>query len=85
MLGGLAVMIFGLVSFGQSTENPPNLGMLIGSVAVFLALTLGSGIFALTKLSKAKKVLNSYAEQKALPKKEVFREFKKNLKHMKSL
>lgn len=85
MMGGLAVMLYGLLSFNQSNVESRDIGMLIGSVAAFLVLTFGSGIYAMIKLSKARKALNTYAQQKSLPSKELFKEFKKNLKHIKTL
>ena len=82
MMGGLIMVMYTLKMFNQDKSNA---NALIGAVAIWFVLTMGSGIFNLIKLSKAKKILNTYAEKHALPQKELFKEFKKNLKHIRSL
>ena len=72
-------------AYSVSNQDKSNANALIGAVAIWFVLTMGSGIFNLIKLSKAKKILNTYAEKHALPQKELFKEFKKNLKHIRSL
>ncbi len=82
MIGGLATLGFGIQS---ANKGPEGMDALIGSVVVFITLTLGSSIYTLVKFSKARKTLNMFAEKYSLPSKELLKEFKKNLRHMGSL
>ncbi len=82
MIGGLATLGFGIQS---ANKGPEGMGALIGSVVVFIALVLGSSIYGLVKYSKARKALNLLAEKHSLPQTPLLKEFKKNLKHMRSL
>lgn len=82
MMGGILAMAYGLHMHNQGEGS---FGSLVGSFAVFIALTLGSSIFGLIKVSKARKVLDTFAEKYSLPPKKLLKEFKQNLKHMKKL
>lgn len=85
MIGGLIPMMFVVSRFNPDQATPADTNALIGSATVFIVLTLGSSIYNLAKLSKAKKVLNGFAEQHSLPAVELFKEFRRNLKHVKAL
>ncbi len=82
MTGGIA---FGAFSLLKHSQGEGSLASLIGGFAVFICLVLGSSIFGLIKVAKARKILNGYANQYSLPQKELLKEFKQNLKHMKDL
>jgi len=82
MLGGIGAAGYGLLTHNQGEGS---VGSLVGSFAVLILLTLGSSIFGLIKLGRAKKALGVVAEKHALPNNELFKEFRSNLKHIKKL
>jgi|GEM_PF-5577107 len=82
MLGSLGVVGYQLLA---QSKGEGSLGSLIGSLAVFLVLTLGALIFIFIKLSRAKKALGILAGAHSLPNKELFGEFRSNLQEIKKL
>lgn len=82
MMGGIMAMMYALW-LHQKGEG--SFGMLLGSFITMIVLTIGSSIFGLVKISKAKSVLNVYAEKYSLPPKELLKEFRKNQKSINAL
>ncbi len=82
MMGGIMVMMYAL---WLHNKGEGSFAMLLGSFIAMIVLTVGSSIFGLMKISKAKTVLNVYAEKYSLPQKDLLKEFRKNLKSINAL